>query len=105
MGCLFSVISAIFKIAKLVIKTAAKILVAVIMFLIKIGLLLPLVYVCVGFGLWVGGTEWMTPGTTGFVIYLVGLALLTLVCLWLSLKKVMQKHNDKYDENGKRIRK
>lgn len=105
MGCLFSVISAIFKIAKLVIKTVAKILVAVIMFLIKIGLLLPLVYVCVGFGLWVGGTEWMTPGTTGFVLYLVGLALLTLVCLWLSLKKVMQKHNDKYDENGKRIRK
>ena len=105
MGCILSVISAIFKIAKLVIKTVAKILVAVIMFLIKIGLLLPLVYVCVGFGLWVGGTEWMTPGTTGFVIYLVGLALLTLVCLWLSLKKVMQKHNDKYDENGKRIRK
>jgi len=105
MGCILSVFSAIFKIAKLVIKTVAKILVAVIMFLIKIGLLLPLVYVCVGFGLWVGGTEWMTPGTTGFVLYLVGLALLTLVCLWLSLKKVMQKHNDKYDENGKRIRK
>ena len=105
MSGILSTLSAIFKIVKFVIKTVAKILVAVIMFFIKIGLLLPLVYICVGFGLWVGGTEWMTPGTTGFVLYLIGLAILTLACLWLSLKKAMEKHNAKYDENGKRIRK
>ena len=105
MGCLFSVLTAIFKVAKIIFKTTAKIFVAIVLFLINVGMLIPLLYLCVGFGLWVGGTEWMTPGTTGFVLYLVGLALLIVICLWRSLKKAMEKHNTKYDANGKRIKK
>ena len=99
-----SIFSTLLKVVAFLLKIAAHILVATIMFLIKIGLLLPLIMACVGFGLWVGGTEWMTPGTTGFVLYAIGFAILTLACLWRSLKKVMEKHNSKYDENGKRIK-
>ena len=105
MGCIFSFLSALLKIAKLAIKIVAKVLTATILFLIKIGLFIPLLMVCTGFGLWVGGVEWMTPGTTGFVLCLVALGFVTLLCLWRSLKKVMERHNAKYDENGKRIRK
>ena len=104
MGLIFKIISTLVKVAVAITKTIAKIIVAFIMFLIKIGLLLPLVMVCVGFGLWVGGTEWMTPGNVWFVLYLVGLGLLTVACLLRKLKKAMDKHNAKYDENGKRIK-
>lgn len=105
MGCIFSVLSALFKVTKLIIKIVAKVLTATILFLIKIGLLIPLLMVCTGFGLWVGGVEWMTPGTTGFILCLVALGVVTLLCLWRSLKKAMERHNEKYDENGKRIKK
>ena len=104
MGLIFKIISTLVKVAVAITKTIVKIIVALIMFLIKIGLLLPLVMVCVGFGLWVGGTEWMTPGNVWFVLYLVGLGLLTVACLLRKLKKAMDKHNEKYDENGKRIK-
>ena len=104
MGCIFSIFSTLIKVVISIVKTVAKIIVALIMFFIKIGLLLPLVMACVGFGLWVGGTEWMTPGNVWFVLYLVGLGLLTVACLLRKLKKAMDKHNEKYDENGKRIK-
>ena len=99
-----SIFSTLLKVVAFLLKIAAHILVATIMFLIKIGLLLPLIMACVGFGLWVGGTEWMTPGNVWFVLYLVGLGLLTVACLLRKLKKAMDKHNAKYDENGKRIK-
>ena len=105
MGCIFSIFSLVVKVVLFLAKSIAKIIVATIMFLIKIGLLLPLVMACVGFGLWIGGTEWMTPGNFWFVIYLIGLGLLTVACLWRSLKKAIEKHNSKYDENGRRIKK
>ncbi len=105
MGCIFSVLSALLKVSKLIIKIVAKVLTATILFLIKIGLLIPLLMVCTGFGLWVGGVEWMTPGTTEFVLCLVALGVVTLLCLWRSLKKAIKRHNAKYDEKGKRIRK
>ena len=90
MGCIFSIFSTLIKVVISLVKTLAKIIVALIMFLIKIGLLLPLVMACVGFGLWVGGTEWMMPGNFWFVIYLIGLGLLTLLCLLRSIKKAFK---------------
>ena len=90
MGCIFSIFSTLIKVVISLVKTVTKIIVAIIMFLIKIGLLLPLVMACVGFGLWVGGTEWMTPGNIWFVVYLIGLGLLTVACLFRSIKKAFK---------------
>ncbi len=105
MGCIVSVLLFILKTIKTAVKFVVKIVVWAVKFLINIGLLLPLIYACVGLGLLLAGSEIMTAGTTGFWIYHIGFILLTIFCLWRSIKKAMVKHNEKYDENGKRIKK
>ena len=105
MGCILSVLSLILKIITTAVKAVVNIVVLVVKFLIKLGLLFPLIYACVGVGLLLAGSEVMVAGTTGFWVFHAGFVLLTIYCLWRSLKKAMLNHNAKYDENGKRIRK
>lgn len=102
MGCILSVLTFILKIIKTAVKFVVKIVVWVVKFLINIGLLLPLIYASVGLGLMLAGSEVMVANTTGFWIFHIGFVLLTLFCLWRSVKKAMIRHNEKYDENGKR---
>ena len=105
MGCIFSILSLILKIILGVTKLIAKIVALVLKLLVRMGLLIPLLYVGVGVGLWLSGNEHIAPETPGFTLYLIGLALLTVFCLFRSIKKAMDKHNAKYDERGKRIKK
>lgn len=104
MGCIFSVFTFIIKIITTVIKLVVKAVAYTIKFLIRIGLLLPLVYAAVGLGLWLAQSEIMLAGTTGFWIYHIGFGLLTVFSIGRSIKKAMDAHNAKYDENGRKIK-
>lgn len=104
MGCILSLFGFVFKILKLVVKTVAKVVIFVVTLLIKLGLLFPLLYAAAGLGLMAAGSDIMTAGTTGFVIYHIGFAALTLICVFASIKRAINRHNQKYDENGKKIK-
>jgi len=105
MGCILSVISLCVKTVVFVFKTIIRIFAKIIEILVRIGLLLPILCVCIWVGLWLSGNEAIMPGSNGFTIFLIGLAVLTVICILRRIKKAMDKHNAKYDENGKRIKK
>lgn len=104
MGCLFSIFGFIFKIIKTIFKVVILAVVNILTFLVKIGLLFPLIYAAAGLGLILSGSDIMVKGSDGFLIYHIGFCLLTLFCIVRSIKKAIERHNEKYDENGKRIK-